>query len=47
MCACKGNNSSKQVTTVKQVVKKPIITRTMQTAKRNVATKRVIFTSHM
>lgn len=47
MCACKGNNSSKQVTTVKQVVKKPIVTRTTPTSKRGVTTKRVVFKRHM
>lgn len=48
MCACKGKGSSnKQVTAVKQVVKKPLASITSSGVGRKSATKRIIFKGHM
>ena len=47
MCACKGNSKAKQVTAVKQVVKKPSTVLSSSKPIRKTTTKRVIFKTHM
>jgi hypothetical protein len=48
MCACKQNSSVKQVTSVKQVVKKPAETYSSENpAAKKVMTRRIVFRRHM
>lgn len=44
-CSCKGSSAAKRVTSVKQVVKRPLATRTAATKKpqQRRVTKRIIY----
>lgn len=47
MCACKGNSSSRQVTSVKQIVKKPAQTYSSGSKPVKSGKRQIIFKRHM
>lgn len=47
MCACKGNSSSRQVSQVKQIVKKPSEKLSTSKPVKKTVTRQIVFKRHM